>query len=167
MKLKRPIARAFLPLYRPARYKAVYGGRGSAKSHDRAAALIERCATVKTDAVCIREVQKSLAQSVKKLLELKIEELGLGDFFIVQHDLIKSVHGGVIIFMGMSNTTAESIKSLEGYDIALIEEAQSLSQRSLDLLRPTIRKPGSEIWAVWNPGKDTDPIDAFFHITMS
>jgi phage terminase large subunit len=148
-----------LPLLEPSRYKGVHGGRGSGKSHERAEALIERCIMQKTDAVCIREVQKSLAQSVKKLIEMKIEAMGVGHLFDVQQSLIKAPHGGVIIFQGMQNHTADSIKSLEGYDVAWVEEAQSLSQRSLDLLRPTIRKPGSELWFTWNPNLETDPVD--------
>lgn len=151
----------FVPLYKPARYKAIYGGRGSGKSHDRAEALIELHSIKKLDTVCIREVQKSLKQSVKKLLEEKIQQLNVGHLFEIQDTVIKSSFGGQIIFMGMSTATAESIKSLEGYDIAWVEEAQSLSQRSLDLLRPTIRKEGSELWFTWNPGSDTDPIDSF------
>jgi phage terminase large subunit len=111
--------------------------------------------------VCVREVQKSLAQSVKRLIEQKIEALGVGAYFEVQESVIKSRHGnGRIIFMGMQNHTADSIKSLEGYDCAWVEEAQSLSQKSLDLLRPTIRKPGSELWFTWNPSDPKDPVDA-------
>jgi phage terminase large subunit len=112
-------------------------------------------------AVCIREVQKSLKESAKRLIEDKIEALGLGKSFVVQNDQIKTPGDGLIIFNGMVDHTAESIKSLEGYDVAWIEEAQSMSQRSLDLLRPTIRKEGSEIWASWNPRFKTDPIDVF------
>lgn len=123
--------------------------------------LVETCIMRKTFAVCIREVQKSLAQSVKRLIELKIEALGVGSMFEVQEAVIKAPHGGLIIFQGMQNHTADSIKSLEGYDIAWVEEAQSLSQRSLDMLRPTIRKEGSEIWFSWNPAEATDPVDAF------
>jgi phage terminase large subunit len=112
------------------------------------------------NSVCIREIQRSLSQSVKKLLEDKIKALGVGSYFIVQESCIKSARGsGMIIFQGMQNHTAESVKSLEGYDRAWIEEAQSLSQKSLDLLRPTIRKEGSELWFSWNPYNDTDPID--------
>lgn len=114
----------------------------------------------KTDAVCVREVQKSLNQSVKKLLEQKINALGLESQFDVQAAKINAPYGGVIIFQGMQDHTADSIKSLEGYDIAWVEEAQSLSQRSLDLLRPTIRKEGSELWFSWNPNLETDPVDA-------
>lgn len=108
---------------------------------------------------CIREVQKSLEQSVKRLLEDKIESLGVGSSFNVQKFEIGTPGGGVLIFQGMQNHTADSIKSLEGFDGAWVEEAQSLSQRSLDLLRPTIRKQGSELWFSWNPRHETDPID--------
>jgi phage terminase large subunit len=113
----------------------------------------------KTNAVCVREIQKSLSQSVKKLLEIKIEALNVSHLFEIQESVIKCKNGGLILFQGMQNHTADSIKSLEGYDIAWVEEAQSLSQRSLDLLRPTIRKPGSELWFTWNPSLESDPID--------
>lgn len=151
----------FEPLIYPARYKGAWGGRGSGKSHFFAELLVERSLIEKTDAVCVREIQKSLAQSVKKLIETKIEALGVSDRFTITENQIRSDLGGVIIFQGMQNHTADSIKSLEGYDIAWVEEAQSLSQRSLDLLRPTIRKPGSELWFSWNPSLETDPVDAF------
>lgn len=113
--------------------------------------------------VCVREIQKSIEQSVKRLLEVKIEQLGVGSYFQVQDTVIKSRHGdGAIIFQGLQNHTADSIKSLEGYDCAWVEEAQSLSQYSLDLLRPTIRKANSELWFTWNPRFKTDPVDVFF-----
>lgn len=105
-------------------------------------------------------MQKSLKNSVKLLVEDKIKSLGVSHLFEVLEAEIKTPGGGVIMFQGMQNHTADSIKSLEGFDIAWVEEAQSLSQRSLDLLRPTIRKPGSEIWFSWNPNKPTDPVDA-------
>jgi len=150
-----------VPLFQPARYKAAHGGRGSGKSHFFAEMLIEEhIMNPNRRTVCVREVQKSLAQSVKRLLEDKIEKLGVQSAFIVQETVIKSAHGnGMIIFQGMQNHTSDSIKSLEGYDCAWVEEAQSLSQRSLDLLRPTIRKEGSELWFTWNPSQDSDPVD--------
>ncbi len=114
----------------------------------------------KTDSVCVRENQKSLQQSVKKLIESKIEKLNAGDYFTVQDKRILAKNGGIIIFEGMQNHTAESIKSLEGFDRAWVEEAQTMSQKSLDMLRPTIRKPDSELWFSWNPRNSTDPIDA-------
>ena len=114
-----------------------------------------------TRAACIRETQKSLGQSAKRLVEDKIQSHGLGAHFQVTQQDIRTPGGGLIIFQGMQNHTADSIKSLEGYDLAWVEEAQSLSQRSLDLLRPTIRKAGSELWFSWNPSSPDDPVDAF------
>jgi phage terminase large subunit len=111
--------------------------------------------------ICIREVQKSLAQSSKRLIETKLSESGLGeaDGFKVFRDVIETPGDGLIGFQGMQDHTAESIKSLEGYRRAWVEEAQGLTQRSLTLLRPTIRAPGSEIWASWNPRRKTDAVD--------
>lgn len=149
----------FLPLLEPARYKGAWGGRGSGKSHFFGEMLVEECLIQPTRAVCVREIQKSLDQSVKRLIEDKIAGLGVQSRFRILNTHIEVDNGGVIIFQGMQNHTADSIKSLEGFRIAWVEEAQSLSQRSLDLLRPTIRAPGSEIWFSWNPSKDTDPVD--------
>lgn len=154
-----PLSPVFEPLLKDARYKGAWGGRGSGKSHFFAELLIARSISKRVDAVCVRENQKSLAQSVKKLLELKIQKMDVGHYFEVQEDKIKSKLGGVIIFQGMQNHTAESIKSLEAYGIAWVEEAQVLSQKSLDMLRPTIREPGSELWFSWNPNFATDPVD--------
>lgn len=148
-----------MPLLQPARYKGVHGGRGSGKSHFFAEMMVEAHVLAKTDSVCIRENQKSLQQSVKKLIESKIEKLNVGDYFEVQDKRILAKNGGIIIFEGMQNHTAESIKSLEGFDRAWVEEAQTMSQKSLDMLRPTIRKPGSELWFSWNPRLLTDPVD--------
>src|SRR3990172_7051024 len=110
--LKIETARVFLPLLGRSRYKGIYGGRGGGKSHFFAEMLIERSILSKTDAVCVREVQKSLSQSVKKLLELKIEKMGVSKHFNVLDSRIESALGGVIIFQGMQNHTADSIKSL-------------------------------------------------------
>jgi len=150
-----------VPLLNPARYKGAWGGRGSGKSHFFAELLIEEHIRNQNQAsVCVREIQRTLNQSVKRLLENKIIELGVQDYFTVQDVMIKSKRGnGMIIFQGMQNHTADSIKSLEGFDRAWVEEAQSLSQTSLDLLRPTIRKPDSELWFSWNPKNESDPID--------
>lgn len=148
---------------KPSRYKALYGGRGSSKSHFFAEAMIANAASNKGfRAVCIREVQKSLKESAKRLLEDKINAMGMQNAFTIQNDQIKTPGGGVIIFQGMSDHTAESIKSLEGFNVAWVEEAQTLSQRSLEMLRPTIRTPGSELWFSWNPRSKSDPVDHFF-----
>lgn len=153
-----------VPLLQPARYKAAWGGRGSGKSHFFGEYIIEEHILHPDDStVCVREIQKSLDQSVKRLLEGKIEKLNAGDYFEVLDAKIRSKRGnGIITFQGMQNHTADSIKSLEGYKRAWVEEAQTLSQYSLDLLRPTIRTPGSEMLFSWNPRYKTDPVDVFF-----
>lgn len=159
--LRIPTARVFKPLLGRARYKGAHGGRGSGKSHFFAELLVARCVMQPgLRAACVREVQKSLKNSAKLLVEDKIKSLGLQGFEVLEAE-IKTPGGGVIIFQGMQNHTADSIKSLEGFDVAWVEEAQSLSQRSLDLLRPTFRKPGSELWFSWNPDKPSDPVDSF------
>lgn len=110
--------------------------------------------------ICVREVQRSLKHSAKLLIEQKIQSLNVGDYFRVQHDSIKSTRGrGQIVFQGMQNHTAESVKSFEGFKRAWVEEAQTMSQRSLDMLRPTIRADGSQLWFSWNPREETDPVD--------
>lgn len=154
-----PTARVFVPLIAPARYKGAHGGRGSGKSHFFAEQWLDRNIAEKIDTVCLREIQRSLDFSVKKLLELKIAGFNVGDYFEIQDKKITSRNGGLTIFQGMQNHTADSIKSLEDFDLAWFEEAQKASQNSLDILRPTLRKKGSELWFSWNPANATDPID--------
>lgn len=152
--------RVFLPLLDPAPYKGTWGGRSSGKSHFFAEMLIEQMIMKPTRAVCIREIQKSIKESVKRLLEDKITAMGLRDQFHPELETeIRCKNGGFIIFQGMQNHTADSIKSLEGYDIAWVEEAQTISKTSLDLLLPTIRKDDSEIWFSWNPKGKKDAVD--------
>ena len=161
-KLRIATARVFKPLLAPARYKGAYGGRGSGKSHFFAESIIDECIVHPgTAVVCIREVQRTLTQSAKRLIEQKIQQLGVGPLFRILDDRIEAPGKGLIIFQGMQDHTAESIKSLEGFRIAWIEEAQTLSHRSLALLRPTIRTENSEIWASWNPRRKSDAIDEF------
>lgn len=165
MILKREVPRVFAPLLEPARYKGAHGGRGSGKSHFFAEQLIEDSLYHKgLLSVCIREVQQTLKQSSKRLIEKKIQDLGVGKQFKVWFDRIETPGDGLIAFQGMADHTAESIKSLEGFGRAWIEEAQTLSIRSLTLLRPTIRADNSEIWAGWNPRRKTDAIDAFLRV---
>ena len=155
-------AGVFLPLLSPHRYKCAFGGRGSGKSHFFAGLMIEEALRFGGyRAVCIREVQKSLKQSAKRLLEDKLSAFGLGEAqgFKVFREVIETPQNGLITFTGMQDHTADSVKSLEGFDRAWVEEAQSLSERSLALLRPTIRKEGSELWFSWNPQRATDPVD--------
>jgi phage terminase large subunit len=107
-------------------------------------------------------VQKILNQSAKALIERTIQQLGVGHMFRVKFESIETPGGGLIIFNGMQDQNAESIKSLEGYDVAWVEEAQTLSARSLQLLRPTIRAENSELWFTWNPRRKVDPVDELF-----
>lgn len=166
-KLRVETPAVYVPLLQPARYKGAWGGRGSGKSHFFAELLVEdACAAPSLygeglRAVCIREVQKTLKESAKRLIESKLSKLGLGEAhgFKVYEDRIALPRDGVAIFNGMADHTAESIKSLEGFHRAWMEEAQAISDRSLTLLRPTIRTPGSEIWAGWNPRRKVDPVD--------
>lgn len=165
-------AAVFEPLLQPSRYKGAHGGRGSGKSHVFAEKLIEDALAAPGDmgeglrGVCIREVQKSLKDSAKRLLETKIEKFGLGSQgFKVYDAVIETPKGGTIIFQGMQDHTAESVKSLEGFHRAWVEEAQTLSAFSLQLLRPTIRWEDlsrgltSELWFGWNPRRKNDPVD--------
>lgn len=150
-----------LPLLPPKRYKGAKGGRASGKSHFMAELLVEEhVMDAEHQSVCIREIQKSLKFSAKKLIESKIEAMGVGHLFDVQTTEIRRKGGsGLIIFQGMQDHTADSIKSLEGFDRAWVEEAQSMSHRSLELLIPTIRKDTSEIWFSWNPDQPSDAVE--------
>lgn len=156
-----PTPEVFEPLLAPARYKGAHGGRASAKSHFFAGLWLEESVARRLDFVCLREVQKSLEFSVRKLLVSKINQHNAGAYFDVYDKKLVTKWGGVTVFQGMNDLTADSIKSLEGFDRAWIEEAQNFGSVSLDMLRPTIRKPGSQIWASWNPRFPTDPVDHF------
>lgn len=158
---KYQVPEVFKPLWdEPGRYKAAFGGRGSAKSWNFGAMMIVRAANTKGfRAVCIREVQKSLKESAHRLLADTIERLGLSAAFEVQSTQIKCPGGGIISFVGMQDHTADTIKSYESYMVAWCEEAQTLSARSLELLRPTIRAPGSELWFSWNPRNASDAVE--------
>jgi phage terminase large subunit len=118
-------------------------------------------------AVCIREVQKDLAQSSKLLIESKLNAYGLGtaDGFKVYRDVITTPRDGMVIFKGMNDYTADSIKSLEGFKRAWWEEAQTATAHSLNLLRPTLRATGSELWFSWNPRRAVDPVDVMLRGT--
>lgn len=157
--LRIKVPRAFAPLEGQHRYIGAHGGRGSGKSHYYGERWLRENVAEKLDFVCLRETLKSLEFSVKKLLEAKIVHYNAGAYFDVQDRRIFSKSGGVTIFEGMQNHTADSIKSLEGFDRAWFEEAQNASDKSLTLLRPTIRKPGSQLWFGWNPQLKTDPVD--------
>jgi len=161
-------ARVFVPLLKPSRYKAAYGGRGSAKSHFFAEMLVEHHVLYPgLRSVCVREVQKTLAHSAKQIVTDKIRKHGLeSKGFEILHDRIKTPGGGLIIFMGLSDQTAESIKSLEGFGVCWCEEAQTMSRKSLTMLRPTIRESDvmetPELWFSWNPTRELDAVDQLF-----
>lgn len=172
-RLKIPTAEAFEPLLHPSRDKGAWGGRGSGKSHFFGGLAAEKALMWPGDAgeglrmVCIREVQKTLKQSAKKLIEDKLVDFGLGEQqgFKVFREVIETPGDGLITFQGMQDHTADSIKSLEGFHVAWAEEAQGISERSMSLLRPTIRWEdisrglASELWWSWNPSRPTDPVD--------
>jgi phage terminase large subunit len=161
--LRREVPRVFKPLLPPSRYRGAHGGRGSGKSNFFAEQLIIDCLSERgLLALCVRETQRSLTQSSKRLLETKIQDLNVGYAFKVWQDRIETPGDGVIVFQGMQDHNAESVKSFEGFKRAWIEEAQAFSNRSLTLLRPTIRAPGSELWASWNPRRKSDAVDDFF-----
>lgn len=143
-------------LFAPARYKVVRGGRGSGKSWGFARALLILGASKTIRVLCTREVQKSIAQSVHQLLKDQIEELGFGHCYEVLAQEIRGANGTQFFFSGLSDQTAESLKSFEGVDICWCEEAQAISKRSWDILIPTIRKDGSEIWVSFNPQLESD-----------
>jgi phage terminase large subunit len=146
---------------KPVRYRAAHGGRGSAKSHSFSQALILKAATEPLRIGCFREIQKSIRDSVKRLLDDKIRASGLQDAFVSTDTEIRGRNGSLFIFGGL-RTNPDAVKSTEGLDIAAVFEANKVSQRSLDLLIPTVRKPGSELWFEWNPESATDPVDAMF-----
>lgn len=166
-------AAALSPLLEPARYKGAYGGRGSGKSHFFAELLLDDALRWPGDTgeglrgLCFREIQKSLKQSAKFLIESKLQSFGLGekDGFKVFSTCIQTPGDGIIDFTGMQDHTADSVKSYEGFHRAWGEEAQAISQNSLELLDPTIRWENvslgmeSELHFSWNPRRPTDAID--------
>jgi len=166
-------AEVFEPLLQPARYKGAWGGRGSGKSHFFAEDLVDHAlrwpgeAGEGLRALSFREVQKSLKQSAKHLIESKIKKFGLteADGFKVFNDCIALPGDGLLSFSGLQDHTADSIKSFEGLHIAWGEEAQSITAHSINLLRPTVRWEdktrglASELWFGWNPRRKNDAVD--------
>lgn len=143
-------------LFEPAPYKTAHGGRGSGKSWGFARALLILGAERPLRILCAREVQKSIEDSVHTLLKDQIAELGLSDFYEVLAYEIRGKNGTTFAYSGLAQHTVTTIKSFEGVDICWVEEAQAVSKKSWDVLRPTIRKPGSEIWITFNPELETD-----------
>ena len=145
------------------RYRAAYGGRGSGKSHSFATALVIKARQKPIRVLCAREIQRSIKDSVTRRRDDKIKECGFSQFFRSTETEIKGTNGSHFVFAGL-RSNIESIKSLEGVDIAWVEEANTVSQASLTNLGPTIRKEGSEIWFTWNPRHPNDPVDAMFRL---
>jgi phage terminase large subunit len=147
---------ALAPLFQPARYKILYGGRGAAKSWGVARALLVLGAQRKLRILCAREIQRTIADSVHRLLSDQIPLLGLEEWYRVKEAEIVGANGTEILFAGLRQQSVHQIKSFEGADIVWVEEAQVVTNRSWDILIPTIRKEGSEIWVTFNPDLDTD-----------
>ena len=143
------------------RYFAICGGRGSAKSRSIASVLVLRASQKPLRILCTREVQKSIKDSVKRLLDDEIDRLGFRGFFTSTDSEIRGKNGSLFIFAGLQHNI-DSIKSMEGVDICWCEESQTVSQGSLNTLVPTIRKPGSQIYFSWNPKEETDPVENMF-----
>jgi phage terminase large subunit len=155
-RIKVEVPDPFLPLFKPARYKVLYGGRGSGKSWSVARALVALAAAKPIRVLCARETQKSIQESVHRLLKDQIGLLGLEDKFEVQETRILGRNGSDFQFAGIRQQGVANLKSFEGVDVCWVEEAQVVSKRSWDVLIPTIRKPGSEIWITFNPELDSD-----------
>lgn len=145
----------FNALFQPARYKIFHGGRGGAKSWGFARALLIQGLEKPLRILCARETQKSIADSVHRLLKDQIRDLGFSSKYVVQQATILGVNGSEFIFQGLKHNVA-NIKSVEACDRVWVEEAQSVSKDSWDTLIPTIRKQDSEIWASFNPELETD-----------
>lgn len=145
-----------------ARFKVLYGGRDGAKSWSIARYLIARAIAKPERILCTREVQKSLAESVHQLLCDQIKALGVEHLFEIQDKYIFGVNGSQFAFHGLSGQTATTLKSFEGTTICWVEEAQTITKRSLQILTPTIRKEGSEIILSFNPDMDTDEVYSRF-----
>lgn len=152
-------------LFEPARYKVAHGGRGSGKSWGFARALLLQGAAEPLRILCTREIQKSIKDSVHKLLGDQIEALGLSWFYQVLENEIRGQNGTEFTFSGLAAHTVESIKSYEGVDRVWVEEGQVVRKRSWDVLIPTIRKPASEIWVTYNPELETDETHQRFAIS--
>lgn len=142
-------------LFKPARYKVAYGGRGAAKSWGFARALLMLGTTRPLRILCARELQKSIKDSVHQLLKDQVQALGLDSFYEVQNAAIHGKNGTQIGFEGLKHNVT-NIKSWEGADICWVEEAQTVSKASWDILIPTIRKEDSEIWVSFNPELEED-----------
>ena len=165
MKLQSKVPDWGVPYFKPLRYKGLKGGRSSGKSWFFAELLVlSHVSDKNTQSVCVREVLKSIKFSAKKLIEDKIRALNVSHLFDITQNEIRRIGGsGIIVFQGLQDHNADSIKSLEGFDRCWVEEASTISERSLEILLPTIRSPKSEIWFSWNPFTPDDPVEKLFN----
>jgi phage terminase large subunit len=154
MNIEIPEKAAFL--FEPARFKVLWGGRAGIKSWSCARALLALARARKLRIGCARETMKSIEDSVHQLLQDQLLAMGMGDFFFAQKKVIRGLNGSTFSYHGLRDRSVHNIKSLESVDILWIEEAQNVSKKSWNIVIPTIRKPGSEIWASFNPELETD-----------
>lgn len=164
---KLQLTRKLQPLFAPKRYKVMHGGRGGGKSWAVAAVLLVMAADKPLRILCAREIQKSMKDSVHRLLKDTIVRLGMESFFEILETEIRGQNGSLFLFAGLQSHTVDSIKSFEGVDIVWVEEAHGVSKKSWDVMTPTIRKEGSEIWLTLNPDMETDETYQRFIATPS
>jgi hypothetical protein len=149
-------------LFEEGRHKLLYGGRFSSKSHSAFRVAVGMSDSLPILILCTREVQKSIRDSSYRLIVNVINEMGLADRFTILKNEIRNLHtGATFLFCGLHDT--HNLKSMEGVDLCIVEEARTISQESLEILIPTIRKDGSQIWWLWNPESEDDPIEMYFH----
>lgn len=159
------LPRVYEDLFRPARYKVYEGGRGAAKDWSFSRVLLVKAAERQLRVLCLRELQTSIKDSVHRLLSDQIEALGLGDFYRVTESEIRGANGSLFLFRGVRHNVTE-IKSIEGVDIAWVNEAQAVTADSWEIIDPTIRKEGSEIWVSFNPDSPDDETYQRFVVTQ-
>ena len=172
MQIKKKFKKLEIPaklerIFQPYRYKVLWGGRGGGKSHTVAKVLLTLATQKPLRILCAREIQKSMRDSVHRLLKDQVVYLGLESFYTVLDNEIRGRNGSLFVFSGLQSHTVDSIKSFEGVDIVWVEEAHGVSKKSWDILIPTIRKQGSEIWMTLNPDMDTDETYVRFIATPS
>lgn len=153
---------AFKELFTPSRYKVYHGGRGGAKSHSFAAALLIMGTQRPLRILCGREVQDTIQESVKQLLDNKIKALGLSSFYDSLKTEIRGKNGTYFFFKGFNKLTEAGLKSIEDVDVLWVEEAQTIVKSTLEIIIPTIRKEASEIWFSLNRRDPSDPVDERF-----
>jgi hypothetical protein len=156
LELPRKHTRVLFDVSKKWRIRAMHGGRNGGKDWAFASALIERAVRAKTRVLCTREIQNTIQDSIKTLLEDTINRLGYAAYFVVTKNEIVGSNGSNFIFRGLRDLNADNIKSLEGVDICMLGEAQNLTKKSWNILSPTIRKPDSEIWIQFNDQFDDD-----------